>query len=121
MSVDNNQRLPSRVANNQASATQAVPHPGAIYPEELLTPPSGLDLKEFIGIIARRKWLVIATTLLTLLAVLLVTLMIKPVYRASSTIQIERNAKQIVNGAMFESIESRSDKDFHGISQYFRN
>jgi len=113
MSVDNNQRLPSRVANNQASATQAVPHPGAIYPEELLTPPSGLDLKEFIGIIARRKWLVIATTLLTLLAVLLVTLMIKPVYRASSTIQIERNAKQIVNGAMFESIESRSDKDFH--------
>lgn len=113
MSVDNNQRLPSRVANNQASAAQVVPHPGAIYPEELLTPSSGLDLKEFIGIIARRKWLVIATTLLTLLAVLLVTLMIKPVYRASSTIQIERNAKQIVNGAMFDSIESRSDKDFH--------
>ena len=49
MSVDNNQRLPSRVANNQASATQAVPHPGAIYPEELLTPPSGLDLKEVVS------------------------------------------------------------------------
>ena len=113
MSVDNNQRLPSRVTNNQASAAQVVPHPGTIYPEELLTPSSGLDLKEFIGIIARRKWLVIATTLLTLLAVLLVTLMIKPVYRASSTIQIERNAKQSVNGAMFDSIESRSDKDFH--------
>jgi len=113
MSVDNNQRLPSRVTNNQVPGGQVVPHPSTVYPEELLTPSTGLDLKEFIGIIIRRKWLVTAVTLLTVLAVVLVTLMIKPVYRATSTIQIERNAKQIVSGNMLDAIESRSDKDFH--------
>jgi capsular exopolysaccharide synthesis family protein len=113
MSVDNNQRLPSRVVNNQMSSGQVVPHPSSVYPEELLTPSSGLDLKEFIGIIARRKWLVAAIALLTLLGVLLITLMMKPVYQATSTIQIERNAKQIISGNSFDSIESRSDKDFH--------
>ena len=113
MSVDNNQRLPSRVSNNQSSNGQVVPHPSSVYPEELLAPSSGLDLKEFIGIIMRRKWLVAAIALLTLLAVLLITLMMKPVYQATSTIQIERNAKQIISGNMFESVESRSDKDFH--------
>lgn len=113
MSVDNNQRLPSRVTNNQANSGQVIPHPSTIYPEELLEPASGLNLREFISIIARRKWLVTAIALLTLLAVILVTLMIKPVYRATSTIQIERNAKQIVSGNTFDTIESRSDKDFH--------
>ena len=112
MSVDNNQRLPSRVVNNQMHGGQVAPHPSSVYPEELLAPSSGLDLKEFIGIIARRKWLVAAISLLTLLAVLLLTLMMKPVYQASSTIQIERNAKQIISGNI-ETVESRSDKDFH--------
>jgi len=113
MSVDNNQRLPSRVTNNQAASGQVVPHPSTIYPEELLEPSNGLNLKDFIGIITRRKWLVTTIALLTLLAVILITLMIKPVYRATSTIQIERNAKQIVSGNTFDAIESRSDKDFH--------
>ncbi|PWQ99157.1 GumC family protein [Leucothrix pacifica] len=113
MSVDNNQRLPSRVTNNQAASGQVVPHPSTIYPEELLEPSNGLNLKDFIVIITRRKWLVTTIALLTLLAVILITLMIKPVYRATSTIQIERNAKQIVSGNTFDAIESRSDKDFH--------
>lgn len=113
MSVDNNQRLPSRVSNNQASSGQVIPHPSTIYPEELLAPSSGLNLKEFINIVTRRKWLVTAIALLTLLAVILVTLMVKPVYRATSTIQIERNARQIVSGNTFDAAESRSDKDFH--------
>ena len=112
MSIDSNQRLPSRVTNSQTSNGQAVPHPSTIYPEELLTPSNGLNLKEFIGIISRRKWLVATTVILTLLAVILITLMIKPVYRANSTIQIERNAAGISSGTL-QSVESRSDKDFH--------
>ncbi len=114
MSIDSNQRLPSRVSNNQLPNGQVVPHPSTIYPEELLTPSGGLNLKDFIGILSRRKWLVATTVLLTLLAVILITLMIKPVYRASSTIQIERNAAGLssTNG-MLQSVESRSDKDFH--------
>ena len=113
MSVDNNQRLPSRVANNRMPTGQVAPHPSSVYPEELLAPSSGLDLKEFIGIISRQKWLVAAISLLTLLGVLLVTLLMKPIYQATSTIQIERNAKQIISGNTFDSVESRSDKDFH--------
>ncbi|RVU83805.1 polysaccharide biosynthesis tyrosine autokinase [Leucothrix sargassi] len=110
MSIDSNQRLPSRVSSSNASPT--APHPSTIYPEELLAPSNGLNLKEFIGILSRRKWLVVTTVLCTLLAVILITLMIKPVYRANSTIQIERNAAGL-SSSNLQSVESRSDKDFH--------
>lgn len=81
------------------------------YPEELLDDSRGLDLKEFLNVISRYKKLIISTALLTMLLALIFTLMMKPIYRAYSSIKVERYAAnpsvQILNPET-----SRSDRDF---------
>ncbi len=81
------------------------------YPEELLDDSRGLDLKEFLNIISRYKKLIITTAILTMLLALVFTLLMKPIYRAYSTIKVERYAAnpsvQILNPET-----SRSDRDF---------
>ncbi len=95
-----------------SSHTNLVKHPSSIYPEELLDESSGLDLKEFMTVLARRKKLVLATTLATLLLALLSTLLMKPVYRADSTIKVERNAAGSNTSDILKTEVSRSDRDY---------
>jgi len=101
--------------NNQLPATQSngniVAYPSNVYPEELLEQSSGLDLREFISVLMHRKKLVLATALTTMLLALLITLLMQPVYRADSTLKVERYAAnsdiEILDGKV-----SRSDRDF---------
>ena len=95
-----------------STSTNLVKHPSSIYPEELLEESSGLDLKEFMTVLARRKKLVLATTLATLLLALLATLLMKPVYRADSTIKVERNAAGSNTSDILKTEVSRSDRDY---------
>ncbi len=108
MSSENSQRFP--VASNQG---RLVVPSNEIYPEEILEQRSGLNLRDFIATLSRHKTLLVGFTLATLLLAIIITLMMDPVYRASSTLQIERNAKKVVNIDMLNSQESRSDKDFY--------
>lgn len=94
------------------SNTNLVKHPSSIYPEELLEEPSGLDLKEFITVLSRRKKLVLATTLITLLLALIATLFMKPVYRADSTVKVERNSAGSSRSDILKTEVSRSDRDY---------
>ena len=100
--------------NNLPSQTNTnlVKHPSSIYPEELLEEPSGLDLKEFITVLTRRKKLVLATTIVTLLLALLATLLMKPVYRADSTVKVERNSAGSSTSDILKTEVSRSDRDY---------
>ena len=81
------------------------------YPEELLDDSRGLDLKEFLSVISRYKKLIITIAIVTMLFALVLTLMMKPIYRAYSSIKVERYAAnpsvQILNPET-----SRSDRDF---------
>jgi len=95
-----------------SASTNLVKHPSSIYPEELLEESSGLDLKEFMTVLVRRKKLVLATTLATLLLALLATLLMKPVYRADSTIKVERNAAGSNTSDILKTEASRSDRDY---------
>ena len=101
-------------STNQLSSTNTnlVKHPSSIYPEELLEEASGLDLKEFMTVLARRKKLVLATTLATLLLALIATLLMKPVFRADSTIKVERNAAGSSTSDILKTEVSRSDRDY---------
>ena len=112
MSSEKNQRFPVNISGKNNKDHFVVPS-NEVYPEEILEPQSGLNLRDFIGTLNRHKTLLLGFTLGTLLFSLIVTLFIDPVYRASSTLQIERNAKQIVNIDMLNPLESRSDKDFY--------
>ena len=101
--------LPSQ---SNSSNTNLVKHPSSIYPEELLEESSGLDLKEFMTVLSRRKRLVLVTTLATLLLALIATLLMKPVYRADSTIKVERNAAGSNTSDILKTEVSRSDRDY---------
>jgi capsular exopolysaccharide synthesis family protein len=112
MSSENSQGLPANILNGNNQSQLVVPS-NDVYPEEILEPRSGLNLREFINTLSRHKALLVGFTVATLLLALILTLLMDPVYRASSTVQIQRNAKKIVNIDMLNSLESRSDKDFY--------
>jgi len=112
MNSENSQRLSASIANGNNQGRLIVPS-NEVYPVEILEPQSGLNLRDFINTLSRHKLLLIGFTLGTLLLALILTLMMDPVYRASSTVQIERNAKKVINIDMLNTLESRSDKDFY--------
>jgi capsular exopolysaccharide synthesis family protein len=112
MSSENNQRLSANTSNRNKQG-QLAASSNEVYPEEILEPRSGLNLREFINTLARHKALLIGFTVATLLLALIATLLMDPVYRASATVQIQRNAQKIVNIDMLNTLESRSDKDFY--------
>lgn len=100
--------LPSRMQQDDSLAEQ---HSSDIYPEELLNKSEGLDLKEFIKVLSRRKKLVFFTALTTLLLALLISLLMPPTYRAYSTMKVERYAANS-NVEILNAETSRSDRDF---------
>lgn len=112
MSPENTQRLPANIASESNQDRLVVPS-NEVYPEEILEPRSGLNLREFINTLSRHKMLLVSFTLATLLFAMIMTLLMDPIYRASSTVQIQRNAKKVVNIDMLNTLESRSDKDFY--------
>ena len=64
-----------------------------LYPEELLAEPNkGINIKEFWNVITNNKKLLLAITVAGLILSLLITFFMTPVYRATTTIQISRQA-----------------------------
>ncbi|MCK5895963.1 MAG: hypothetical protein KAG20_04105, partial [Cocleimonas sp.] len=72
MSQENSQRLPANISNRNNQGQLVVPS-NEIYPEEILEPRSGLDLREFINTLSRHKSLLIGFTIATVLLALILT------------------------------------------------
>ena len=106
MNSDTRQNLPMTTSNKNLSHSQ-----NDFYPEELLDDSRGLDLKEFINIISRYKKFIICVALITMLLALLLTVFMKPVYRAYASIKVERYAAN-PSVQIFNAETSRSDRDF---------
>lgn len=71
-----------------------------------------IDLRELWAMLMRRRWTVIITTALVLLAGLVYTATITPIYRATTTVQIERESTKVVDFEGVEASETGS-KDFY--------
>jgi len=56
-----------------------------------------IHLRDLWRVIVKRKWVVVAVLLIVLLTALVVTMMATPVYRASITLKIERDAAKVVD------------------------
>ncbi len=108
MNSNFDKNLPARSGNSE---NNLINYPRDIYPEELLDQSSGLDLKEFIAVLSRRKKLVITTVMITTLLALIASLLMKPVFRAESIIKVERYAAN-PNVNILNAEVSRSDRDF---------
>lgn len=83
-----------------ATTIQAIPHS---------SPEKELSLRDIFSILLRRKWTILFTTLITLLFALLFTFSTKPSYVAHATIQIEREAPQVVSFGQTEAQSSAVD------------
>ncbi|MEB8431797.1 polysaccharide biosynthesis tyrosine autokinase [Cocleimonas sp. KMM 6892] len=113
MTSNNGQQLPMnpRSSRSNASDSDLIPYPRDFYPEELLEDSGGLDLKEFINVLKNHKKLILSIAFVTMLIALLLTLLMQPVYRAYSTIKVERYAAN-PNVQILNAEASRSDRDF---------
>lgn len=83
--------------------------PTAAPPED----DEGLHFRDLWRIVVKRKWVVFAVILLALATALVSTMMQTPIYRATITLKIEREAAKIVDFKGATSTEESGDIDFY--------
>lgn len=72
-----------------------------------------IDLLDYWRIIVKRRWTVLATLALVFAIVLVGTLLMTPIYRASTTLQIDRDSIKVVNVGDLTPGQSPLDKDYY--------
>ena len=73
-----------------------------------------IHLRDLWRVIVKRKWVVMAVFLIVVITALVVTMMATPVYRATITLKIEREASKIIDFKGAPSVpEEYGDVDFY--------
>lgn len=72
-----------------------------------------VDLLEYWRVIAKRKWTVLAVFAIVLLTGIMVTMLTTPIYRATATVQIERQASGVVRVPGIDSSDVVYDPEFY--------
>jgi polysaccharide biosynthesis transport protein len=72
-----------------------------------------VDLLEYWRVIAKRKWTVLSAFAIVVLTGVMVTMLTTPIYRATATVQIERQASGVVNVPGIQSAELVYDPEFY--------
>ena len=72
-----------------------------------------IDLLEYWNILRERKWLVLGVAAAILAITLVVTLLATPIYRAVTTLQIERDTMKVTSFEGVAPVESPADRDFY--------
>lgn len=76
-----------------------------LYPRELgyaEGPEDGFDFWGAVRVLLQRKWMILAITVVGLAAAFALTLRVEPLFKATSTIEIQREEVQIIEGAGVE-------------------
>lgn len=72
-----------------------------------------IDLLAYWQILQKRKWLVLGVLASVLALTLLITLLTPPVYRATTTLQIDRESMQVVQVEGLQAPEAANSGDFY--------
>ena len=72
-----------------------------------------VDLLDYWRIIVKRRWIVLTTLALVFVVALIGTLLVTPIYRASTELQIDRDSIKVVNVGDLTPGESPLDKDYY--------
>jgi capsular exopolysaccharide synthesis family protein len=72
-----------------------------------------LDLLKYWHVIVKRKWTVISVLVIVVLTGMMMTMLTTPMYRATATVQIERQSSRVVNVPGMDSIEGVYDFEFY--------
>jgi polysaccharide biosynthesis transport protein len=89
------------ISNNQGGVIQQYRQPGNSYPNypnlELQDEQAGgFDFYKYLRIITKYRWLILGILLTSLLVAIAATFLMTPIYRATASIQIDREALNIV-------------------------
>lgn len=95
---------------NQNTASQVN---GTSYVPAYAKAQDTLDLREFWKTLVRQKKLVLGIVGASLLLTLLLTFLSSPVYRATATLQVEREATKVVNVDFLNNGDIRDTRDFY--------
>ena len=88
--------------------------PDTYYPDKILeSSHEGLNLKDFWHTIVRRKRLILLFIAVFFLLSLTITLLMKPVYRASTLVEIERKIASITDSGFINGDDPRDTRDFY--------
>jgi succinoglycan biosynthesis transport protein ExoP len=77
-----------------------------------------LDLRHLLGVLLKRKWTILSTFGIVFLTVLLLTLLKTPIYRASATIQIDRDTVEVVQVQGMNDNAANTDTGYDDVSYY---
>ena len=72
-----------------------------------------IDLKAYWRALVGRRWLVLGISSLGVLVALILTLLATPIFRASTTLQINRDTVNVVRVRGFQPVESLNDQTFY--------
>jgi capsular exopolysaccharide synthesis family protein len=72
-----------------------------------------VDLRHLWNVLLARRWVVLGLAAATMAVALVVTLLTTPIYRASSTIQIERDSIKVINSEALTPVDTGMDRDFY--------
>lgn len=75
--------------------------------------PDAIDLLGYWRILVKRKWTVLGAAAIVLATALVATLLMTPVYRASATLQIDRDTMDIVQVEGMNKVQSSNGADFY--------
>lgn len=105
------------VLGSTAAMPQTYRHDGSPYPafsidaEEVQS--QGFDFYKYLRILVKYRWLLIGTTLAALALATVVTFLMTPVYRATASIQIDREPINVVDVGMVKADETGNSLEFY--------
>ena len=75
---------------------------------------ASFDLRKYLWLLFKHRWLILGAVTLTVCVGLVTTFLSTPIYRASATIQINRDVAQVVTGAgsEFQQVDNGRDAEF---------
>src|SRR5437868_4797189 len=91
-------RLPAESRHPLAPAAN---HPTRLFPMEHDEDDAGdrkdkIDFRHYLAILIKRKWTVVSAFGIVVLTALVATLLMTPIYRASATVQIDRDTMKVI-------------------------
>jgi capsular exopolysaccharide synthesis family protein len=108
-------QLPAPRANDIIEVRESVPAPFSPSSAYTSTVPdeSGLDLRKYLWLVFKHRWLILGAVVVFLCLGAAVTFLTTPIYRASTTLQINRDAPNVTNVQDVEPAAGNGDAEFY--------
>jgi capsular exopolysaccharide synthesis family protein len=99
------------------SDAQAMPvvagYPHMAYPDFRTESTGGFDFYRYLNVALKYRWLIAGTTLLAIVLAAAITFLITPIYRATSSIQIDRETINVTKMDNLQPGEAQSGQEFY--------